>query len=353
MTKLQFKRWLYLLPLTVVSCTNGLDDFDVLGMKSPGWEESFVSTSVGPESEPELQMKNSGLKLKDRELLDVEKSSLSLESFFEAENLYFPVYPNDLRSFKLVSYKDMCQDSSSIHMGADALLEYVDSLLNDDYNYKVYRCMWDYQGVPISTISLYNENDELLYDNIQFNLITARQLHYDGRRRNMLTRSEGPYYGVKSGGAESFFHDSNGNQLAEAVLYWEEFGRSRDGVPLYHGSSMYAILYHYSHENLVVNPYVYVQTDFAENVVAKAEYEDMSVHDAGRLKYYVWAGPKNEYLSNYQTELESRIHYPFVSEDLIIYSTHVIDTLSRYDGCLMQGYYGAWEYTEQEVIEYL
>lgn len=353
MTKLQFKRWLYLLSFTVVSCTNGLDDFDVLGMKSPGWEESFVSTSVGPESEPELQMKNSGLKLKDRELLDVEKSSLSLESFFEAENLYFPVYPNDLRSFKLVSYKDMCQDSSSIHMGADALLEYVDSILNDDYNYKVYRCMWDYQGVPISTISLYNENDELLYDNIQFNLITARQLRYDERRRIMLTRSEGPFYGGQTGYAMAQFNSNNGYQLAESVLYWEEFGRSRDGVPLYQGSSIYAILYHYSHANLVVNRHVSVQPSVASSVVAKAEYEDMSVHDAGRLKFFVWTGPKVEYENNYQTDLESRIHYPFVAEDYILYSSHVTDSTSMYKGCLMDGCYGAWEYTEPEVIEYL
>lgn len=293
----------------LASCTSGLDDLDVLGVKSPGWEESFASSAIGLESETELQMENSGLEMRARELLDIDKSELSLEDFFDAEQSYFPIYPKDLRSFSLVTYKELCSDSSSIHLESDALLSYVDSLLKDEVPYRVYRQTWNYHGTPISTLSLYNDYDELAYDNIQFNMITVRQLRYDGTRRRMLSRSEGPYAGcIDSGVKEVKFYNRNNDLVAWTNFWWEEYGHM-ESAPLYRSDTIFAINYHYVHDYLDYGSDFWTYNNYLSTI---NRFVDLSSNTEGRFSLCLWAGPNSE-RSRVNSEVDLYFNYPFVA----------------------------------------
>ncbi len=101
-------------------------------------------------------MTNSMLRLKSKKMLDISKSSLSANDFFGTGQACFPAYKESLAHFELYPYDSLRNDTLMFHNRMDYLEEYVDSILNDDFDYYVYELTWKSKGQEFNTIALYD-----------------------------------------------------------------------------------------------------------------------------------------------------------------------------------------------------
>ena len=338
-----------LLAVMFSSCVNGIDDFDVLGIKSTISGESYLSPIGGQEYESDMQLKNSGLELKNFRLLDIEKNDLSLSDFLDGTDALFPVYPKDLTYFELAPYASLDKDSAGFHFVSYAISDYIDSLLHDPEKYRVYEQSWNYRGRVLKTLSLYTAENELVYDNIRFNMITVHQVRYDSNRRRMLSRSEGPYAGNGSALDYVCFRNRIDSIVAESWIWWEEYGHMQ-GEPFYNVQTgqLNNVYYHYVHDCLNYGGDTYVLNDYLTAINRFVDYSD---NDAGRFSYCIWAGPTSYYQDD-RLSIQLNFAYPFVPNNHYDY-TRIINDGTSWTSCTINGRFNSFEIkTDSYSVDY-
>lgn len=324
---------LVLLSHLLSSCVNEIDDFDVLGIKSSIVDESYIYPVGGPDYESALQLKNSGLELLGTKTLDQDKQELTLSDFLEGDEALFPVYPKDLTYFELVPYPSLKEDSIGLHFVSNDVSHYIDSLLGDSEQYHVVEQSWNYRGQDIKTLSLYTIDDELVYDNILFNMININKIRYDSNRRRMLSRSEGPYYGNGSAIDYVGFVNRVGTVVSESWVWWEEYGHMQS-EPIRDGRTgeIISLCYHYVHDYLDHDGNTYVYNDY---LTAINIFEDYSTYNAGRFSYCIWAGPTSYYQDD-RLSIQLNFAYPFQPNNYYDY-TRIINDGSSWTSCTIYG----------------
>ena len=292
-----------LLTLTgVSSCTNTIDDMDVLGLD----EQTLFDEdrTLNPNIIIDIDGKNTQesdvvLCIKSKRELRVSKNTLSLDDFFGTDETCFPAYRDSIMQFELYTYTDLKDDTVMYHFRMDYLKSYVDSLLHDENDYRVYELKWKYRGTEVTTIALYDNNDDLVYDNILSNIVIIK-IQSKKDRKKILSRSENPY----SGSGYDFNTESvkywieynspyySGNVvLGEATFYWFEYGHWAT-APIYEGSTLVAVCHYYSHDELIHYTDYNIPNPYYASMVSV--FRDYSEADKARFGYCIWVGPSGE-----------------------------------------------------------
>ncbi|MBR6369559.1 MAG: hypothetical protein IKS24_00610 [Bacteroidaceae bacterium] len=295
------------------ACTNEFEDLDILDLKSDPFilRENTLSLD-NLSDETERQMTNSMLRLKSKKMLDISKSSLSANDFFGTGQACFPVYKESLTHFELYPYDSLRNDTLMFHNRMDYLEEYVDSILNDDFDYYVYELTWKSKGQEFNTIALYDSYEGLVYDNILFNIINICHIS-DLNKNKRLSRTENLPNGCWTSGTEYVAGVYNGAVKAEVFLSWYEFGHMGT-APIYNHDTLYAIQYYYVHDRL--NYYMDQWSGYQYSTIQRfADYSNLS---EAKFTYCIWAGPENNcpnvdyyfqfYSPNYIVDLSN---YPY------------------------------------------
>ncbi len=275
--------------IILTSCSNELLDCDILGLTE--WSQDINQLKIEAISnvnEMESQMYNSGLELVKEEEINCNKTELTNEQFFYSDKAFFPAYKDSLTAFRLYTYNELDRDTTMLHFNMEYLKGYVDSILVDTIDYIVKRLTWKYNGSEFFTIALYDKYDELVYDNILFNLLRAETV---STRRNVLsylTRGENPIgIGDEAGTRRVTYVGSLGIIAAESWLWWEEYGHMAR-VPLYKADTIYAWNYHYVHDYLDTGGGSWT---INSNFSVINRFVDISTTNEARFTYCIWAGP--------------------------------------------------------------
>lgn len=283
------------------SCTNNMDDVDILGMGESSLQlEQIMEYSEGITETAKTQMTNSFLRNTGKKELPMTKGDLTPNDFFGTGQACFPAYSESMAYFDLFPYDSLINDTLKFHFRMKFLEDYVDSILNDDIDYKVYEMKWKHKGNEITTFALYDNNDGLVYDNILFNIIDIS--HSRGKNSNKnLSRSESPGAYYASGSEYVFCTTSNAVLKAEVYFLWYEYGHM-GSAPIYGADgNIVQLVYYYVHDRLLY--YFDKWSDYGYSTIARLE--DFSNSSEARFCYCVWAGPSmnkpdvDHYLSSY------------------------------------------------------
>lgn len=280
------------------ACSNALEDMDVLGNdKQPFWDEENIITSGiiidndGKDTKDSVMM----LRLINKTKLRVSKNMLTLDDFFGTGEACFPAYRDSIIQFELYSFDELKNDTLMYHFKMDYLRNCVDSLLNDSYNYSVYELTWNYRGVILNTIALYDNDNNLVYDNILSNIVIIN-IKSSKDKKKMLSRTESPYTG--SGydfDSETVTYTINNSysgytSMGEVTFYWIEYGHW-DTAPIYEGTQLVARHHHYVHDNIIHFADYYIT---GQNTSFLYKFRDYSEVDKSQFVYCIWIGPTSE-----------------------------------------------------------
>ena len=271
------------------ACTNELEDLDILGMGESSFQlEQIMEYSEGITETAKTQMTNSFLRNTGKKELPMTKGDLTPNDFFGTGQACFPAYSESMAYFDLFPYDSLINDTLKFHFRMKFLEDYVDSILNDDIDYKVYEMKWKHKGSVVTTIALYDDNDGLVYDNILFNIIDISHSTGNNSKIN-LSRGESPSAYYTSGSEYVYSSSSYGITRAEAFLWWYEYGHM-GSAPIYGaGGNIVQITYYYVHDRLL---YYFDQwSDYNYSTITRLE--DFSNSSEANFTYCVWAGPTN------------------------------------------------------------
>ena len=284
------------------SCTSIMDDMDILSIGESSLQlEQIMEYSEGISETALRQMTNSFLRNTGRKELAMTKEDLTSSDFLGTGQACFPAYSESMAYFDLFPYDSLKNDTLKFHFSMKYLEEYIDSILNDDIDYKVYEMKWKHKGNEVTTLALYDSNDGLVYDNILFNIINVCHIS-DLNKNKKLSRSENiPNEYYTSGSEYVFSSSSYGLIRAEAWLWWYEYGHM-GSAPIYDANgNIVRIIYYYVHDRLLY--------DFDQwsnyNYSTITRLQDFSNSSEANFTYCVWAGPTmsmpdvDHYLSNY------------------------------------------------------
>lgn len=131
-----------------------------------------------------------GLELQEiRDLTNEEK--ICLGDFFNLGQSYL-AYDGSTLSPVIINYSTMRSDTCLIHYNFDDVEMYIKEKLISKNNIYARELMWSYNNKSFSTIALFDkETNELLYDNILFNVLAV---HVDNKTKRFLNRSENMNY---------------------------------------------------------------------------------------------------------------------------------------------------------------
>lgn len=289
----------------VSSCTNAINDMDVLKLDEQTLldEDRTLTPGIIIDIDGKsTQESDIVISIRSKKELGVSKNTLSLDDFFGTEETCFPAYRDSIMQFELYTYEDLKDDTVMYHFKMDYLKKCVDSLLLDANYYKVYELTWNYRGSELSTIALYDENDDLVYDNILSNIVIMK-IQSKKDKKKMLSRSESPY----SGSGYDFDSEHviywvnslySGYQLmAEATLYWFEYGHW-ETAPIFVESTLVAEYHYYVHDDIQQYTDYYIP---GQNTSLVYKFRDYSEADKARFGYCIWVGPTDSkpYVDNY------------------------------------------------------
>lgn len=279
------------------SCSNSyLDDCDILGIghidndifKQPTWRASLAELLQSNAA----VLDSSGLCFISATPIDT--FTLDSSHFFNNNYLSFPVYYGNLDRFQLVSYHDLCKDTTSFHYKNDYLATFVDSLLAIQHIFDKIKITWNYNGISFETISLFNkETKEIEYDNILFNLFFKKT--YFKQARDLLSRGEVPSYGyntVDHGINTIYFMSAVSVLLAQVSIDWQECGEWHPRT-IQIDSLHNMTVYDYSHTKLCYNFSQWVYEPVANCVTTSYDLTEIDIPFGHSFKYYIWAGPNN------------------------------------------------------------
>ena len=339
--------FLYLLGMN--ACTNELEDLDILGMGDSSFQlEQIMEYSEGISETAKTQMTNSFLRNTGKKELSMTKGDLTPNDFFGTGQACFPAYSESMAYFDLFPYDSLINDTLKFHFRMKFLEDYVDSILNDDIDYKVYEMKWKHKGSVVTTIALYDSNDGLVYDNILFNIIDSKYKSGNNSKRR-LSRSEYPggYYAM--GSDHAFFVNSYGYTVAESYLSWYEYGHM--GSAAVYGS----------HENIIEIDYFYVHDRIDHyidtcsnnsNYTIINRFKDFSSSSEAKIIYCLWAGPTDFKPVDVNVGPYFNYYTPNLEVDL---SIHIPDNESineEWRDCFTNGFIKAWNYQAMGHIEY-
>jgi len=147
---------------------------------------------------------NIGLKIKKITSLSREEiGSINLSSFINDKS-YFPAYKDNTKNLVLVGFDTMMNDTSLIHQQGKQIREYIQAMISSETEYKARRITWSHNGSDFSSIALFDsESNELIYDNILFNVINV---YTDNKTKQYIHMGEGPTVIMES---VSFYYMDN------------------------------------------------------------------------------------------------------------------------------------------------
>ncbi len=319
------------------SCSLELNDYDILDIDSAerNIDKSVVSANW---VETEKQFSNSGLEMVGKRELSILSNELTLDDFFSGTTQCFPAYDESFSRFSLYSFDQLKDDTTHFHLKMDYLVSYVDSLLTASIPVHAYELTWKFHQVIFTTIALFDVYGELLYDNILFNVIQSERISTTGR--SLLSRGEIPVYGGIESGNEviHFYYNHDYCYVAEAWLWWEEFGHHvTEYTPSAQDSSQMVSNTYYVHDTVVYNKGYYIDDDHP-NLMVINDFRNLSTADYGLYQYCLWIGPnKSDYIPNLQ--LEYSVLDPGMRKDLsqTIYEDDQ-SKFRRYNGCSTVGF---------------
>ena len=282
------------------ACTNGLEDMDVLDLKSDPFilRENTLSLD-NLSDETERQMTNSMLRLKSKKMLDISKSSLSANDFFGTGQACFPAYKESMAHFELYPYDSLRNDTLMFHNRMDYLEEYVDSILNDDFDYYVYVLTWKSKGQEFNTIALYDSNDGLVYDNILFNIIELTTIKRSGGKR-ILSRTEnvpGGYYASGSDFVE--LYDASYCLKGQIFFSWYEYGHMGSAPVHDENGNIIQIVHFYVHDSIFhysdkwADSFIRGNNNTNDSISIINKFKNFSTAGASQFMYCLWIGPSS------------------------------------------------------------
>lgn len=280
-----------------ISCAQ-VQDLDILGIDGKDEIYMFTNDLVSGRSTSTAiydicdafskQMSNSGLSLLEISELTEEAEIVSKDEVFNYAVECIPAYSRTLNKFDLYSYSQLESDTLLLHFDMKYLSGYVDSILHNDKDLQFKRLVWKFGISTFSTTSIFNSANELLYDNILFNMINSELSYSCENYKAFITRGEtASGTGIQSGSERVQFYNRINTLVAESWLWWEEFGHMAS-APIYSADTLYAICHYYVHDYLDYNNDSWCYNNCLTTI---SRFEDISTTDAGRFRFCLWAGP--------------------------------------------------------------
>ena len=124
----------------VSSCTNAINDMDVLGLDEQTLldeDRTLTQDIIIDIDGKDTQDSSMFLKLINKQELRVSKHMLNLDDFFGTDEKCFPAYRDSIMQFELYTYEDLKDDTVMYHFKMDYLKKCVDSLLLDANDYRM------------------------------------------------------------------------------------------------------------------------------------------------------------------------------------------------------------------------
>lgn len=326
------KRTIYLTVILIItttmnSCYNELEDIDILGLKDVDFLEIRQSFNDINNDEFEGQIKCSQLELVEKKQTSYIKNDLSVNDFISHLSC-FPAYNGSLTHFELYSYDYLINDTLLLHNKISYLTSYLDSILNDNLEYNIFELQWNYRDSTFYTIAIFDVSGDLVYDNILFNLIAAK----DFKQKNVkqkLSRYEMPSNNCyMSDYEEVIFYNRSDMIVANSWVWWEEYGHFASRP--YYGSGIDSMTVigteeYYVHEQLRHGGGSWILNDNLETI---NHFQDLSNNYYGMFICCLWAGP-----SGYKPTIDYSQLYPGLQLNL---SELIID--DRWLGCTTEGF---------------
>lgn len=327
------------------SCTSIMDDMDILSIGESSLQlEQIMEYSEGISETALRQMTNSFLRNTGRKELAMTKEDLTSSDFLGTGQACFPAYSESMAYFDLFPYDSLKNDTLKFHFSMKYLEEYIDSILNDDIDYKVYEMKWKHKGNEVTTLALYDSNDGLVYDNILFNIIDI--CHSTGKNsKKNLSRREYPNGCYAVGSDFVIFYNQNNYPVAGSSLSWYEYGHM-GSAPVYGSNgNIIEIIYFYVHDRIVHYSDTY-ENNSSYSVINR--FEDFSSSSEAKIMYCLWAGPtiyKPDYVDSYLNYYIPDMDYPL--------SYFLPDTINEdWSGCYVNGFIKAWNYQAMGYSQY-
>lgn len=323
------------------SCYNELEDIDILGLKYGEFVDIKPSFSIVNNDEFERQIKCSNLELVEKKQTSYNKSDLSISDFITHLSL-FPAYNGSLTHFELHAYNDLINDTLFIHNKMSYLTSYIDSILNDNLEYNIYELQWKYCDSTIYTIALFDVSGDLVYDNILFNLITAKDFKQNKIKQRLSIYEIPSNNCYMSDYHEVIFYNRSDMIVANTWVWWEEYGHFASRP--YYGIGNDSLIVigteeYYVHEQLRHGGGSWVLNN---NLATINDFQDLSNNYYGMFICCLWAGPKE-----YKPTVDYSQLYPGLQINI---SELLID--DRWLGCTAEGFMKMQMIAPSNIIHY-